>query len=90
MGIQNTDHSKSRQKAAILSRTDVGTIAIAMVLTQLGPFKTNPTKVQILNELGNRPWWPSSLERESNSSRCSLKDPGSNPAWGRLYGKNSD
>ena len=27
----------------------------------------------------NRQWWPSSLERVSNSSRRSLKDPGSNP-----------
>ena len=28
----------------------------------------------------NRPWWPSGLERVSNSSRHSLEDPGSNPA----------
>ena len=27
-----------------------------------------------------RPWWPSGLERVSNSNRCSLKDPGLNPA----------
>ena len=32
----------------------------------------------------NRPRWPSSLERVSNSSRSSLKDPGSNPGI-RVY-----
>ena len=32
----------------------------------------------------NRPWWPSGLERVSNSSRCSLKDPGLNPARGMI------
>ena len=30
----------------------------------------------------NRPWWPSGLEHVSNSSRHSLKDPGSNPEYG--------
>ena len=33
----------------------------------------------------NRLWWPSGLERVSNLSKCSLKDPGSNPTWGGLY-----
>ena len=28
----------------------------------------------------NQPWWPSGLERVSNSSRHSLEDPGLNPA----------
>ena len=32
----------------------------------------------------NRPWWPSSLEGVSNSSRRSLKDPGSNPTRGLI------
>ena len=41
------------------------------------------------NKTGNWPWWPSDLECVSNSSRCSLKDPGSNPARGKnLYGRN--
>ena len=30
----------------------------------------------------NRPWWPSGLERASNSSRFSLEGSGLNPAWG--------
>ena len=31
------------------------------------------------------PWWPSGLERVSNSSRHSLEDPGSNPRLGLPY-----
>ena len=40
-----------------------------------------------IRELLNRPWWPSGLECVSNSSRRSLKDPGSNPAWVQLMEK---
>ena len=29
-----------------------------------------------------RPWWPSGLNRRSNSSRVAAEDPGLNPAWG--------
>ena len=38
-------------------------------------------------DIWNRPWWPSGLSRRSNSSRVAAEDPGSNPAWGCLYGK---
>ena len=33
----------------------------------------------------NRPWWPSGVGRVPNSSRQSLKDPGSNPCLGLWY-----
>ena len=46
------------------------------------PYFLYPTRL-----IMNRPWWPSILERVSNSSRRSLKDPGLNPAWGHLYGR---
>ena len=37
-------------------------------------------------EKSSRPWWPSGLEHvSSNSSRHSLKDPGSNPRSGLRY-----
>ena len=54
--------------------------------TSLIPILTH-VKKYIKKTIKDRPWWPSGLERVSNSSRHSLEDPGLNPTRGMyLYG----